>query len=50
MVLAAFTAALYAWIRGAAALAWVMFGIIVAQCFFGEPLNLPDVTNALCPL
>ena len=49
-MLVAFTAALYSWIPGAAALAWVMVGISVVQSFFGEPLNLPDVTNALCPL
>ena len=48
-MLVAFTAALYAWIPGAAALAWVMFGIIVVQSFFGGLLNLPDVINALFP-
>ena len=49
MALVAFAAALDAWIPGAAALARVMFGIIVVQGFFGTLLNLPDETNTLCP-
>ena len=48
-MLVVFTAALDAWIPGAAALAWVMIGLIVVQSFFGEPLNLLDMINALSP-
>ena len=48
-MLVVFTAALDAWIPGAAALAWVMIGLTVVQSFFGGLLNLLDVINALSP-
>ena len=48
-MLVVFTAALVAWIPGAAALAWVMIGLTVVQSFFGGLLNLLDVINALSP-
>jgi len=49
IVLVVFTAALDAWIPGAAALAWVMIGLTVVQSFFGGLLNLLDAINELDP-
>lgn len=44
-----FTAALFAWIPRATPLAWVLFGVVVVESFFGAFLNLPDPIKGLSP-